>query len=57
MIAEWRELARSKDPNIRTLRRKLNQITDTLENIEAGTTVTDKAQDLLRAARYTQSQL
>ncbi|MGL5081485.1 MAG: hypothetical protein ACRC8A_08355 [Microcoleaceae cyanobacterium] len=57
MIAEWRELAHTQDPSLRSLTRKLNQIIDTLEEVKPGTTVSGEAQDLLRATRYTRSQL
>ncbi|MGB3402477.1 MAG: hypothetical protein WBA77_07285 [Microcoleaceae cyanobacterium] len=57
LIAEWREMAQDSDPSIRRLRRKLNQIIYTLEAIEAGTTVTAEAAELLRATRTTRNQL
>jgi tetratricopeptide (TPR) repeat protein len=57
LITEWRELAQDSNPSISRLRRKLNQVINTLEDIEAGTTVTQEAQDLLRAARNTRGKL
>ncbi len=57
LIAEWRELAQDSNPRISQLRRKLNQVIYTLEEVEAGTTATKEAQELLRAARNTRSKL
>ncbi len=56
-IEEWREIARSENPSMRSLSRKLNQIIYTLDEVHAGTTVYGEAQDLLRRTRYTRSQL
>ncbi|MGF1493985.1 MAG: hypothetical protein ACFBSC_16330 [Microcoleaceae cyanobacterium] len=57
MIQEWRKLAHSKDPSLRSLRYRLGQVIDKLEGVAAGTTVYAETQDLLRATRYTRSQL
>ena len=57
LIAEWREMSQDSNPRISRLRRKLNQVIYTLEAIEAGTTVTAEAQELLRATRTTRSKL
>ena len=57
LIEEWREIARSENPSIRSLSYKLNQIIYTLDEVHAGTTVYGEAQDLLRRTRYTRSQL
>ena len=56
-IAEWREMAQDSNPSIRQLRRKLDQVIATLEDIEGGTTVTKEAQELLQASRNTRSKL
>lgn len=57
LITEWREMAQDSNPSISQLSRQLNQVIYTLEAIEAGTTVTAEAQDLLRATRNTRDQL
>jgi tetratricopeptide (TPR) repeat protein len=57
LIAEWREMAQESNPSISRLRRQLNQVINTLEDVEAGTTVTQEAQDLLRATRNTRNKL
>jgi tetratricopeptide (TPR) repeat protein len=57
LITEWREMAQDSDPSIRRLRRKLNQVIYTLEAIEAGTTVTAEAAELLQATRNTRNKL
>ncbi len=57
LIEEWREIARSDNPSMRSLSRKLNQIIYILDEVHAGTTVYGEAQDLLRRTRYTRSQL
>ncbi len=57
LILEWREMAQDSNPSLSRLRRKLNQVINTLESVEAGTTVTKEAEDLLRAARNTRSKL
>ncbi|MDY7019761.1 MAG: hypothetical protein SWJ54_00165 [Cyanobacteriota bacterium] len=57
LIAEWRELSRTSDPNLRTLNWKLSNIIRTLKEVKPGTTVNTEAQDLLRRTRYTRSQL
>jgi tetratricopeptide (TPR) repeat protein len=57
LITEWREMAQESNPSVSQLRRQLNQVINTLEDIEVGTTVTQEAQDLLRAARNTRNKL
>ncbi|MGB3533598.1 MAG: hypothetical protein WBA13_08770 [Microcoleaceae cyanobacterium] len=57
LIDEWREMAQDSDPSISQLRRQLNEVIYILEGIEAGTTVTAEAIDLIRATRNTRDQL
>ncbi|MGC9526267.1 MAG: hypothetical protein ACP5D7_12090 [Limnospira sp.] len=57
LIAEWRQLVNSENPNLSTLNRQLAEIIYTLESVKPGTTVNAQAQDLLQKARHTRSNL
>ena len=57
MIADWQKNARSNNPDIEGLTMELNDIVNTLQQVEAGTTVSSEAQDLLRSAEHTLNKL
>lgn len=57
MIADWQKNARSNNPDLEVLTSELNDIINTLQQVEAGTTVTSEAQDLLRSAEHTLNKL
>lgn len=56
-IAQWQKLARSKDPDIGALMSQLTDIINTLEQVPAGTTVSQESQNLLRSAQHTWDKL
>lgn len=57
MIATWQKTARSKNPDIGALISELSDIIYTLQQVEAGTTVSSEAQDLQRSAEHTLNKL